>query len=82
MTILNFLPRGSTIKNSKEVIALVVYTGNDCKAMMDHGEDSRKLSMIFTLTFNYVGTLFGALIIILAGISYAVSRKISYWYIP
>ena len=32
-----FLPRGAVIKNSKEVYAMVIYTGRDTKLVMNQG---------------------------------------------
>ena len=33
-----FIPRGATIKNSKNVYALVIYTGRETKLVMNQGQ--------------------------------------------
>ena len=42
----NFIPRGATIRNSKNVIALVVYTGGDTKQVLNQGQYRFKISSL------------------------------------
>ena len=53
-----FIPRGSTVKFSGKVYALVVYTGDETKLMQNLGTSRSKLSfmqlrIIYGLTFNF-----------------------------
>jgi magnesium-transporting ATPase (P-type) len=44
-----FIPRGAMIKNSQEVIAMIVYTGPDTKLAMNEGEYRAKISSFASL---------------------------------
>jgi phospholipid-transporting ATPase len=42
----NFVPRGSVLKNSEDVYAMVLYTGSDTKLIMNEGKYQFKLSFL------------------------------------
>ena len=52
MSIKQFLPRGSQLKNSKDITAMVVYTGTDTKIAMNQGKYSMKISDM-AMKLNY-----------------------------
>ena len=41
-----FIPRGSIVKNSWDVLAVVVYTGRDTKLMLNQGRYEFKISRL------------------------------------
>ena len=67
---------------------MVVYTGNDCKAIMDQGDGKKKISQTSYLTIYVIGSFFGLLTIILVAINYGLtdykpnSSIKSHWYLP
>ena len=40
----SFIPRGSTVKNSEDVYAIVMYTGKDTKLSLNEGKYNFKIS--------------------------------------
>ena len=52
MSIKQFLPRGSQLKNSKDITAMVVYAGADTKIAMNQGKYSMKISDM-AMKLNY-----------------------------
>ena len=46
--LLQFVPRGSVLRNSLNVYALVAYTGVDTKLVLNQGSYSLKISSVFT----------------------------------
>ena len=46
--LLQFVPRGSVLRNSLNVYAMVAYTGVDTKLILNQGEYSLKISSVFT----------------------------------
>lgn len=50
----NFAPRGSVLKHSDEVYALVLYTGKDTKQVLNQGSYKHKISQLQTLINKYM----------------------------
>jgi magnesium-transporting ATPase (P-type) len=53
-----FLPRGSTLMNTRDALALVVYTGHETKVMKNARPSRHKLSRVDTLTSRTVVAVF------------------------
>jgi len=52
LSLKQFIPKGCTIKNSKEVFGLVIYTGKDTKLVLNQGKYIQKMSHM-SMLMNY-----------------------------
>lgn len=55
---MQFVPRGSVLRNSLNVYAMVAYTGVDTKLILNQGEYSLKISSVFTKLNKYLAINF------------------------
>eukprot|EP00835_Amoeboradix_gromovi_P003093 NODE_193_length_15440_cov_0.478587.p1 type:complete len:949 gc:universal NODE_193_length_15440_cov_0.478587:4752-7598(+) len=54
LSLCNFIPRGCTLKNTKYIYGLVVYTGNNSKIILNSQETPIKTSKVMKSTNNYL----------------------------
>lgn len=55
LDLFQFIPRGSTLKNSQKVYALVIYTGIDTKLVLNQGRYQNKISSFLGRINYYLG---------------------------
>ena len=84
-----FIPRGSTLKNSKKVYALVIYTGIDTKLVLNQGRYQNKISSFLSRINFYLGInicimffLDAMMSQVAAGYWLDINMKVSYYIFP
>lgn len=73
----NILLRGSTLRNTKWVLAVVIFTGKDTKLMMNSRSAPHKRSNVERKVNRYLAIVF-TLLFITAILSTAISSAISF----
>lgn len=72
--LLQFVPRGSVLRNSLNVYAMVAYTGVDTKLILNQGKYSLKISSVFTKLNKYLAINFFIMISFTTGMSQIGTR--------
>lgn len=70
----NFVPRGSVLKFSDEVYAMVLYTGVETKQVLNQGQYKHKISQLQREVNKYMAISFVVILVIMIFMSQVMNR--------